>query len=625
IHLLSRPELQEPDLSNDKSINEYLEHTFLNLRISFAASCVQEKNVLPGTKHQFYIVYDCPYVDSEKDGLHKCAVTTTKERSILSNSNYSLGSINIHNFNEGDSAAKGREFHQASCATGAGEALKVKWNPEPEMGGELGHLERGPCQDSSLYQISVNFGPLIEQDHACSKGGSISHTLVDFTNIEEETSCEGESEEDWSKLTFAYNSTTSKLVFFQHSFSSEKNFREDELKERFKSAVRATLQHAERLVGKNLTAELDLTTPKIRELYPDSEISYNGIKLSLRGYPMVLDESLKSLPREAGYEVFFRQQDQSGLILKKDNFYYSYSSTDLKKKIPNYVFRGFEDIIPAQVLSVNDSLYVHKDSHHRNLTELYKKYSEYIAEFNRLLSDRIKECNSDDDCINKLPAAQKLISYQEFIDFRPIVLWRDPLGRYQRFLREVIIPPYLEEPLLYIYGKIGQRFQVTIKYPVQVQVSEPFYINHWSIEIGQQQKLIDLNTGKEHSSLFWEGQSLLLEEPTHGWLLESKTIREELQLILIRLGFNEKEQWDFLKYWVPRLKKSKFYKVFLVDQKIIDHMAPVEIYPAPKKFLRFHFLFKEETDDSQRPIKPTQQDFFRDETFALEWSGFVYK
>src|SRR3989338_580967 len=90
--------------------------------------------------------------------------------------------------------------------------------------------------------------------------------------------------------------------------------------------------------------------------------------------------------------------------------------------------------------NTGDTIYGLKDQNHKLYSEFYNSYKEYYA----------------GTYINPEEKRQTK-SFNEFINSRPIFLWRDPFGRLIRFNNEEFLPPFACEPIIYLYPQATQR------------------------------------------------------------------------------------------------------------------------------------------------------------------------
>ena len=215
------------------------------------------------------------------------------------------------------------------------------------------------------------------------------------------------------------------------------------------------------------------------------------------------------------------------------------------------------------------------------------------------------------------------MSYEAFIDARPVFLWYDALGRLIRFQHASFLPAAeCGKPVIYLYPE--QTTDVSVKLEPQggFTVTEPAYDGGWNVRATPKGELTNLKDGKTYSYLFWEGRGGLYETPKRGFVVAEKNVHGFLLEKLAALGLNAQESADFIEFWEPRMTGSPYYFVTFLGNSAMDALAPLDVTPKPDTVIRVLMDFS--------PLeKPISVEGFsirtpKREGFTLvEWGGVL--
>lgn len=549
---------------------------------------------------------------------------------------------------------KASDIKKFLCAEDSEAPLVIKWNSSSvqnlnfDSQVTLGTVQSGPCRDFEIIEVLYRIG-----ESSCK--GARDGYFIDGREYDDRCPNEMEyvdegpykrfialQDRNGKKLIFLMNSAIlfneysdpqhHERVFEKTNIVSNKHFEIDPRNfENFKFLYELqSLRDRYWAFAKNglfgsYAIFVDNLTMPIKELFPPQEVKIENINFFEVSPSKRIDLRGSSSNRPSLNEnVFFDKVSQERISVKVGPFYFRYASPVLNKVIDNYIFAEIETPDDKDLRKVGDYL-EYKSASHPAVSSLYEGSQRYVDFFNKHRQERLIECNQDKECIEKIPPEQKPTSLTEFHKLKPIIFWRDPLGRNQKFVRRAVTPPIFEEPLVYLYGQIGDEYKIYLQAPLQILRAVPNYQAFWHVAIAPSEQLLDLKTQEIYSSLYWEGTSFLLDQPSRGWVLSTTNVEQGLRSIVKQLGFNKNESRDFVNYWTPKLKKHPYVKVFLIDSNIINFMAPVEIVPAPRNFARFHFLFEQADVVTETLLPPDFPALDRTPPFALEWSGFVYR
>ncbi len=216
-------------------------------------------------------------------------------------------------------------------------------------------------------------------------------------------------------------------------------------------------------------------------------------------------------------------------------------------------------------------------------------------------------------------------SYATFLKIRPVFIWKDPLGRYVRWLRADFEPMgECGKPVVYLYPTQTEKIAVKLGGNITVTKSEPAYNKGWNVSADPNGMLTTVD-GQTYPYLYWDGKGASYPEQTTGFVVARKDVAATFKTKLNRLGLNAKEISDFTDFWLPIVSKSPYALISFVPQAEWSQAAPLSISPAPETVIRVFMDWK----PLSAPIKvapqvlpPTPQ---RTGFTAVEWGGLLYR
>ena len=263
----------------------------------------------------------------------------------------------------------------------------------------------------------------------------------------------------------------------------------------------------------------------------------------------------------------------------------------------------------GKVNSTGDLLYGLKNKNH----PLYKEfYADYDSSFPTWLLQEEGDHPST-----------KQLSYDKFLNARPLFLWRDPFGKLIRFVSAQFLMPQACEPILYLYPRQKEIVEVKLGESVAVTNSYPSYQDGWLVSAQPDGEMADLRTGRRLPYLFWEGHSYILPMEPKGFVVKSADVPPFLDAILPKLGLNAKEAGDFISAWSSRLTEAPYYFITFLDKSVVDRYYPLQIDPLPDTTIRVFMDFSplSEPIAVQPPLfaPPPQRHGFT----VVEWGVLV--
>jgi hypothetical protein len=215
-----------------------------------------------------------------------------------------------------------------------------------------------------------------------------------------------------------------------------------------------------------------------------------------------------------------------------------------------------------------DDIFLLKDPNHKLLKDLYD--SSYFV-----------------------PEGQSKLSYDQFLQSRPLFFWYDPFGRLVKFKNDKYQPlAECAKPVIYLYPQRREQVNVQL-WPLGGWLkSEPAYNNGWNVIADPSGTLTNLADNQNYPYLFWEGRGGLYETPSKGFVVAQAEVSGFLDTKLHELGLNNKETADFKEFWLPYMQDAPYYFVTFMGNQTMDQLAPLAITPKPDTIIRVLMDFK---------------------------------
>jgi len=274
-----------------------------------------------------------------------------------------------------------------------------------------------------------------------------------------------------------------------------------------------------------------------------------------------------------------------------------------------YTDNSIEDRLKiAGTTDLGEYLYEIKDENDQMLKDLYNNRSTYAV-----------MSNTENPGQNKY-------SYQEFLNYHPMIFWKDPFGRYIKFTnRRFDVVAEKGKPVIYLYPEEKINLNVRVEPNGGFTKTIPDYpAGGWNVTSYPNGKIVDLSDGSEYPYLFWSG--LAFDYPTinEGWVVKTRDLKKFFEEKLSILGMNQSEISDYNEYWLEVLSKKPYYLISFVEQKEIDELSPLFIEPKkPDSVIRILMSAKglsgpEKIKEQILPKTPERKGFV-----VVEWGGAV--
>jgi hypothetical protein len=177
-----------------------------------------------------------------------------------------------------------------------------------------------------------------------------------------------------------------------------------------------------------------------------------------------------------------------------------------------------------------------------------------------------------------------------------------------------------EKPVIYLYPERDQAINVKLLYDGTLVHAYPEYPpDGWQVNAKPSGELVNVQTGRTHHCLFWEGSDLHAYRLDEGFVVAGKDTTAFLESTLAALGLSEREANEFIIYWLPRMEMNAFNAIYFPSEEYSRH-ARLEITPAPDTLIRVFMVFKpiaKPVDIRPPALKPVVRRGFT----VVEWGG----
>jgi len=180
------------------------------------------------------------------------------------------------------------------------------------------------------------------------------------------------------------------------------------------------------------------------------------------------------------------------------------------------------------------------------------------------------------------------------------------------------------KPIIYLYPTEATKVEVKLGHPKKLSCSYPEYKYSWKVLANPNGKLVDLETGRNLYSLYWEGHSTANYNFKEGFVAKSEDTAKFFEEKLAILGLNEYEAEEFIVYWLPKMQNNKYNFIRFATFDEINEYMPLEFSVEPDTLIRILMQYK----TLNKPIQVDEQILNTPERtgfVAVEWGGSEIK
>ncbi|MCK5536482.1 MAG: hypothetical protein KAI79_06625, partial [Bacteroidales bacterium] len=185
------------------------------------------------------------------------------------------------------------------------------------------------------------------------------------------------------------------------------------------------------------------------------------------------------------------------------------------------------------------------------------------------------------------------ISFEEFLEERPMFFWQDPFGNFISFRSAKYLPAVeCGKPVIYLYPEEEMDISVFVKPTGGFTLTEPAYNNGWFVRSTPNSEIYNYGDNKEYPYLFWEGYGLEYVQAEKGFVVKRENVHEFLVEKLAQLGLVENEYDEFIEFWEPKMVEYPYYLVSFMPKEEFDEYAPLKVEPEPDTVIRVFMDYK---------------------------------
>ena len=196
------------------------------------------------------------------------------------------------------------------------------------------------------------------------------------------------------------------------------------------------------------------------------------------------------------------------------------------------------------------------------------------------------------------------------------------------------------KPAVYLYPEKETEINVKLSLHGKLTYSDPPYNNliGWKIiaKPDGQLSVKDTSDGGEATTstpprwsnktypyLYYEADIKGIDIPDKGWVFPRNELKLNLNKILLKIGFNDKEVKDFMDYWLPKLKEKPWYFVTLIPEDLINVKEKLILSQNPDTLIRTRVVF--EGLDSPLTVSPLTlpDNKIRSGFTVTDWGGTI--
>lgn len=182
----------------------------------------------------------------------------------------------------------------------------------------------------------------------------------------------------------------------------------------------------------------------------------------------------------------------------------------------------------------------------------------------------------------------------------------------------------IKKPIIYLYPTEETQVSVNLGNPNNLICSYPKYEDSWNVIAKPNGDLVDLKTGRNLYSLYWEGKNNHQKAITEGFCVKGADSSKFLEEKLAVLGLSDREAEEFIVYWLPILESNKYNLISFESMEEMNNDMPLSISPTPDSIIRVMMKFKGVNKYIEIP-KQQLQTPQRTGFVAVEWGGTEIK
>ena len=184
---------------------------------------------------------------------------------------------------------------------------------------------------------------------------------------------------------------------------------------------------------------------------------------------------------------------------------------------------------------------------------------------------------------------------------------------------------YVYKPVIYLYPTEETEVTVKLLKEDMLTCTYPKYDNEWKVIAKPNGDLVDLKTGRNLYSLYYESKNTVrFKVQNDGFVIKGEDSAAFLEEKLAILGLTEREAEEFIIYWLPILEANKYNYIRFADIDEINENMPLEISSNPDSVIRVIMTFKgldAPINVKEQQLTPAERTGFT----VVEWGGTELK
>lgn len=194
--------------------------------------------------------------------------------------------------------------------------------------------------------------------------------------------------------------------------------------------------------------------------------------------------------------------------------------------------------------------------------------------------------------INKVQSSGIGLSYDDYLNYKPILIWKDEFGVYKVAFRVDFVNTQCNgEPVIYLYPVKTTNVKVVLDKSIDLTESTPSYSSSWNVVANPNGSIAANN--RTYPYLYWEGSSKQPESAISQAVIEKSKVPAYIENQLKALNLNDKERKDFKTYWLPKLNSSEYYLLTFYSTNDLEKIIPLSVSPKPDTLIRVLMSYKE--------------------------------
>ncbi len=147
------------------------------------------------------------------------------------------------------------------------------------------------------------------------------------------------------------------------------------------------------------------------------------------------------------------------------------------------------------------------------------------------------------------------------------------------------------KPVIYLYPEKEMQVSVKLDFNGRLTSVYPEYNDGWNVIAKPDGTLINLESGREHYCLFWEGDTDTEYDMSRGFVVSGEETEAFLEDALEKLGLTAREANEFIIYWLPKMEGNAYNLVSFQGEQYTQD-AKLTVFPEPDSIIRVYMTWK---------------------------------